>query len=352
MVTRRRRVTRGSVAIGSVPLPDRPLEAIGTWPTPGRRVRNVRLETVILDQIRNRVDDERSDLITRFKLIVEAIKESDAVGYPLPDDVSSPCFSDNPPEWCKYAGVVVTDGYILLVESLAANHLLDDRERERWATVLQERTLFEVAPSLLRQIGMKQKRLGTGLIVEMLDTDIQASMGVSKPVPGSPLDLYCLKHPEDPLCWVIRYSFKTPLAQRLASEIVLISLLHQHKLINSEQVRLIYDATFQAITAPRGVSDISLAAGVIITDGFVHDSQTRPSIITSIARAKVSSYPSDGIPEECRKPNPPPWCGIISAFPVAVELTVQLAKAKILLDRDVVNLSRWIGSVLHGLAWR
>lgn len=350
MVTRHRRVTKGSIAIDTVPLPERPLVAIGFPPLPKRPV-YVRLETVILDQIRNRVDDERSDLITRFKLNVEAIKESAAVGYPLPDD-SSPCFSDNPPEWCKYAGIIVTDGYILLVESLAANHLLDDRERENWMTVLQERPLFEVAPNLLRQIGMKRKSLGTNLIVEMLDTSIQASMGVLKPVPGSKWDIYCLKHPEDPLCWVIRHSFKTPLAQRLASEIVLISLLHQHKLINSEQVRLIYDTTFQAITAPRGVSDISLAAGIIITEGFVHDSKTRASILTSITRAKVSSIQLRDIPEECLKPNPPRWCWIISAFPVATELTVQLAKAKILEARDVVNLSRWIGNVLHGLAWR
>lgn len=352
MVTRRPRVTKGSIAIDTVPLPDRRVEAIGTWPTPERRVRNVRLETVILNQIRNRVDDERSDLITRFKLNIEAIKESDAVGYPLPDDVSSPCFSDNPPEWCKYAGAVVTDGYILLVESLAANHLLDDRERENWTTALQERTLFEVAPSLLRQIGMKQKRLGTDLIVEMLDTSIQASAGVSKTLPGSDLDRYCQEHPEDPMCWIVRSSFKTSVAQRLASEIVLISLLHRHNLINSEQVRLIYDAIFQGVTASRDVSDISLAAGVIVTEGFVHDSKTRASAITSIARAKVSSIEPGDIPKECLEPNPPRWCWIISAFPVATELIVQLAKAKILKDRDVVNLSRWIGSQLHGLAWR
>lgn len=36
MVTKRRRVKRGSIAIDTVPLPERP--AIGTWPTPEQPV--------------------------------------------------------------------------------------------------------------------------------------------------------------------------------------------------------------------------------------------------------------------------------------------------------------------------
>lgn len=350
MTTKRRRVTRGSVAIDTVPLPERP--AIGTWPTPERWSRYVRLETLILNHIRNRIDNERSDLTTRFKLNLEAIRESSVVGYPLPDDFSSPCFSDNPPEWCKYAGIIITEGYRLLIESLAANRLLDHGERENWITVLQEWPLLEVAPNLLRQVGMKQKGLGTDLIVEILDTSAKTSSGVEIPVPGSELEIYCQKHPEDPLCQRIRYSFKTPLAQRLASEIVLISLLHQHNIINGEQVRLIYDTVFRGVTAPRGVSDISLAAGGIIVDGYIHDDQKRALIFTAIAQAKVSSIPPEDFPEECLKPNPPPWCLVISAFPVAMELIMQLAKVKILEDRDIVSLSRWIGSVLYGLGWR
>lgn len=350
MVTKRRRFARGSVAIDTVPLPERP--AIRIWPTPERWSRYVRLETFILDQIRNRIDNELSDINTRFKLNLEAIRESGAVGYPLPDDFSSPCFSDNPPEWCKYAGIIITDGYRLLVESLTANHLLDYKERENWMSVLQERPLLEVAPNLLRQVGMKQKGLGTDLIVEILDTSVKASSGVLIPVPGSPLDIYCQKHPEEPICQKSRYSFRTPVAQRLAGEIVLISLLHQHNIINGEQVRLIYDATFKGVTAPRGASDISLAAGIIIVDGYVHDNQIRTSVVTALARARVSSIEPDQIPEECLKPDPPRWCWIVSAFPVATQLIMQLAKAKILEDRDIVNLSRWIGSVLYGLDWR
>lgn len=329
--------------------------AIGTWPTPERPITGFRFESFFLDQLRAAgAIDSQADLNARFRLAVEAVKLADSVGYFF-DRVPEVCLSEFPPPWCPYAGGVIIDGRILIVDSLIANGALLPESGGRWRNIARNRGFMEFAPTLFGQI--KAAGWSAQKALELLDRSFAAVSGAAYPAPDSYWERYCREHPEDPICWVIHEAFSTEQGRNLARELVFVSRLQQEKLLSGEQTRAIYDLYSGNLPRPAGGVIVDLypypipaggiitalhpiPAGIIIVDGLKLDPKQRNAILVSLATNRVGLVdPDSPWADICFQENPPPICKFISTFPLAATLTTQLVKHK-LWTRDAA-LKAW-----------
>lgn len=329
------RMTIGSVAIDTVPLPERP---------------RFRFESFFLDQLRAAgAIDAQADLTARFRLTIEAIQIADSVGY-VTDRVPEVCLSANPPRWCWAAsvvdadrrppcpmcGVVVTDGRILVFESLIANRVLVPESRLSWRSLARSAEFVAYAPSLVLRI--KADGWSAQKALDILDRSFTAISGVAYPAPDGYWDKYCREHPENRICWVIHTDFRSGGARNLAQELVLVTLLHQEKLLSTDQTRAIYDVTYNGLTSHRSTTDVSLVAGVIIVDGLKLSPKQRVQIIGSLGSNRVGLVdPDSPWADICFGPNPPPICKFISTFRAAATLTTQLIKNNLWSRNDALQ---------------
>ncbi len=332
------RMTIGSVAIDTVPLPERP---------------RFRFETFFLDQLRAAgAIDAQADLAARFRLTIEAIQIADSVGYFI-DRVPEVCLSANPPRWCWYirgvdmtgkpfpicpvCGGYTTDGSILLINSLIANGFLARDSRIIWRNLARRTNFIEVTPTLLKNIRISNWSAQRAL--DILDRSFAAVSGALYPGPDGYWYKYCREHPEDRICWLIHADFFSSRARNLAQELVLVTLLHQEKLLSTNQTRAIYDVTYSGLTSHRSISDVSLSAGEIIIDGLKLNPKQRVEILGSLATNRLGLPPPDG-PWACRclcQDPPPPNCKFINSFPIATALTTQLVKHKLWSKDDALK---------------
>jgi hypothetical protein len=342
---------KGDIAIDTVPMPES--IAIGTWPTPEKRMSRFRFECFFLDQLLAvGAIDSRVDLNARFRLNVEAVKLADSAGY-FVERVPEVCESEFPPEWCLAAkgsmsGVVITGGRILLLDSLIANGALHRELRAGWLKVAQNYAFTDFAPSLFRHIEAKgwsaQKRLA------VLDRSFAAVSSTAYPIPDGDLDRYCREHPEDPQCWIVGLGFGSWRARSLAQEMVLVYLLHQEELLSLEQTKAIYEATYRELATPRGSAmDLALPAGGIIVNGLTLKPEQQFVIVQSMATARIGYVdPDSPWADICLGKNPPPICRFISAFPVAATLTAELVKHKIWDQKDALEAWTRLHSTIAG----
>jgi hypothetical protein len=326
----------GSVAIDTVPLPERPASGF-------------RFESFFLDHlVAAGALDSQADLNARFRLTTDAIRLAGSVGYFF-DRVPEVCLSEFPPKWCWYAGVVVTsgrpclacggvttEGKILLIESLVGNGVLVSGSRLAWRKLSRTAAFVEFAATLFRHIKANgwsaQKALG------LLDQSFATISGAAYPIPDSEWDRYCREHPEDPICWVIRGGFISAQARNMARELALVSLLQQEKLLSMQQTRAIYDVTYRGLTPRRGLMDLSSVAGGVIIDGLRLNPKLRIEIMSSLGTNRVGLVdPDSPWADICFRDNPPPICKFINTFPVAPTLTTQLIKNRIWSKNDAIE---------------
>lgn len=314
------------VAIDTVPLPERPA---------------FRLERFLVDKlVEAKVIDREAESRTRFGLALGALREAELVGYIV--DYPHVCLSDNPPEWCKYASTNTGNGRVLLVDSLMANGQIDQNSWRSWREVAAKVELTAFAAPLLRQIGVKPERS-----LEILDQASVASMAM--PVPGSELDRYCREHPEDPICQVASQPFDSIRGRRLASELVMVSLLHHDKVLKDEQVTAVYNGYHESLSAGLGLSDISPYLGGVTTEGLTLGLKERAEISVAIGRhlgAVGYVDPDSPWADICSKPSPPRICWFISRFPAAAALTTELVKRKIWPEKSALQAWNEMAAIL------
>ena len=302
-------IRKSWVAIDTVPLPERPA---------------FRLERFLVDKlVEAKVIDREAESRTRFGLALGALREAELVGYIL--DYPHVCLSDNPPEWCKYAGAVITDGRVLLIDALLENGRIDQTAWSGWRGAATKLGLADFAPRLFQEIGLKSDRS-----LEILDQASVAS--VAMPLPGSDLDRYSREHPEDPICQVASQPFDSIRGRRLASELVMVSLLHHDKVLKDEQVTAVYNGYYEGLTAGLGLSDLSPYFGGVTTEGLTLGGKEKAAISVAIGRhlGAVGYVDPDGPwADICSKPSPPRICWFISRFPAAAALTTELVRRKI-----------------------
>lgn len=321
--------------------------AIGTWPTP-EKGQGFRFENFFLDNLHSiGAIDRQTDLKARFDLNIElvagaVVTDGRILGV---DSIAGAIIVDGEILGVEslagviihngrilgvesLAGGVTTDGRILLVESLVSNGVLAPELGMRWRRVLRNAGGIEFAPSLFRQIQAKDWSHQKAL--EILDHSFSAVSGVAYPIPGSDLDKHCREHPEDPLCWVIGTKFNSYRGMRLASELILVSLLNNENLLTYEQTRAIFDTIHKGLTSSQGIKDLSIPQGVIIVDGLDLQPKQRAAMISSLGINRVGLIdPDSPWAEICAKENPPPICKFINTFPIAMALTTQLVKVDI-----------------------
>ncbi len=310
----------------------------------------IRLETLILYQLRNTHSNVDGDLAARFKLNILAIQELGRLGLIGPDaNPDHPGLAKNPPRWCWSAGLGVGNGHSLLVDFLSANGHLDFHMRELWKSLIIERSFFELAPILLREVVFGLKGWTAEETIKVIDESFWAGSGTRMPVRGSDLYQHCKDHPEDPRCWVAEQSFAVPRARGMASELAFVFSLYKHDFINPEQTRVIFDVFYKGLTVHRGLSDIDLAAGVVIVESNVRDRKLVSTMTASMAKPEVGYFEAGSHWEEiCSQPNPSLPCLVMRNFPVAVRVVDQFVKANILEEKAVQGMWNLLGKVLGG----
>lgn len=316
------------VAIDTVPLPESPA---------------FRFDRFLVDKlVDTKAIDGKAEPLTRFGLALEALREAEQVGYIV--DYPHVCFSDNPPEWCKYAGGVTTEGRVLLIDSLLANGGINNSAWSSWRAVAAKLDLASLAPRLFQEIGMKAERS-----LEILDK--AAVAGAAMPVPGSELDRFCREHPEAPICQLALQPFESIRARRLASELVMVSMLHQDGLIQDEQAATIYNGYYNDLSPGLALRDISIYSGVIVTDGLVLDAKAKAEISLAIGSrlGTVGSFgPDSPWADICFGPNPPRICWVISQFPAAAALVTELVNREVWSKKDALQAwSEAAGAILR-----
>lgn len=340
----------GTVAIDTLPMPEKP----------------IRFERFFLDQLRAAgAIDSQVDLNARFRLNIEAIKWADTVAYPM-DGVPEECLQPSPPRWCwviasrtsLVARGVTTEGRILLVDSLLANGVLVAKSPSGWHSMARTASFVEFAPTVFQHI--KADGWSAQKAMDILDRSFAAVSGVAYPAPDGYWGRYCIEHPEDRICWLIHEQFASAQTRNLARELVLVSLLQQEKLLSIEQARAIYDVTYRDLSTRRGLTDLSIVAGVVIVNGLRLNPKQRNGILNALATSRVGLIdPDSPWADICFRENPPLICRYIHAFPRGATLTTQLVKHGIWAKADAIrawsNLYRsrgggvirreWLGSM-------
>ena len=225
----------------------------------------------------------------------------------------------------------------MLTGSLIANGFLARDSRIIWRNLARRTNFIEVAPTLLKNIRISNWSAQKAL--DILDRSFAAVSGVAYPAPDGYWYKYCREHPEERICWVIHADFFSSRARNLAQELVLVTLLHQEKLLSTNQTRAIYDVTYSGLTSHRSISDVSLSAGEIIIDGLKLNPKQRVEILGSLATNRLGLPLPDG-PWACRclcQDPPPPNCKFINSFPIATALTTQLVKHKLWSKDDALK---------------
>lgn len=305
----------GSVAIDTVPLPEEPMG-------------DFRFEYFFLHHLFTaKAIDRHTDLMTRNRLTIEAIRAADSLGY-----LSAPSRTVG-----TVSDLVFDDARMLLVDALVANKAIKPEHRARWLKIARSTDFVDFAPSLFLRITFKgwdsEKALG------ILDRSFTAVAGTAMPVPnGGDWEKHCREHPEDPVCHVIDTRLTSSRARDLARGTVLVWELHREGLLNYEQTRAIYDVAFKALTRRRGMADLSIPAGGIITDHLRLEPDPRAEIFRSLGINRVGVVdPESPWAERCLGEEPPPICRFIMAFPVAAAFTTQLVRHKIWERQEAVK---------------
>jgi hypothetical protein len=286
----------GSVAIDTVPLPEKP-------------VGGFRFESFFLDQLTSiGALSKRADLAARANLSIETIAAADAGGYI--DTI---------------AGGLMIDGRVLLIDSLIANKLLRAEHRPGWLRVPRVADLSEFAPSILRRLEAENWSAEKSL--DILDKAFSAVSGVAMPAAGSDMDRYCMEHPNDPKCQVMGIKLVSLEARHLAQEIILYWELHEAGFLTDVQTRAIFDVTYRALTPRQGLADLPISAGRTMADLLDLDPVQRNEIAGALAVNRVGMIdPDSPWAAKCAGPNPPPICAVIHSFTVAHAFTTQLVR--------------------------
>jgi hypothetical protein len=297
------------VAIDTVPLPEKPA---------------FQFERFLVDKLAEaKVIDAKAEPLTRFNLALDALRQAEKVGYVV--DYPHVCLTDNPPEWCKYAGALRTEGRILLIDTLLESGAIKQSSWPSWRAMAAKLDLASFAPRLFQEIGLKPERS-----IEILDKASVASLAM--PVPGSDLEKYCREHPETPRCQLASSPLESLSGQRLASELVMISMLHQDNLLQDDQASAIYNGYYNDLSGGLALRDISIHAGVVVIDGLSVDAKLKARILVSVGKRLGSvGYidPDSPLASICFGPNPPKFCWAISQFPAAAALTSELVSHQI-----------------------
>lgn len=319
------------------------------------------LESFFVDQLKEfGGTDTQSDLNIRLALNVNAIRTADTVGYF--EEIPPECKSANPPLYCLIAARgLISQVNLGVINGLVANGFLEPRSRKSWHVLANTRNLVDFAPNLFRQIRANKKDWSLERGMEILERSFTAVSRTAYPVPGSDLERYCEEHPEDPLCRIA-----APLSTRgahLTQDFLVVSELYRDRLLQDQQVRSIYDASYKTFAGPRstvqagvivsGMTDMDPAAAGIVVEGLKLDEKQRGAIALTLGAGTVGLVdPDSPWADVCFSTNPPRWCRYASQFAVARTLTTELIRYKIWDKQVAVKVFNKLGEAIDALAIR
>ena len=308
----------------------------------------MRFETFFLDQLRKvGAIESQMALVTRARMNFEAIAGADSVGF-FVDEIPPECRRPPIPSWCLIAKGIAIESNVALLDGLAENGHLKFETRPYWHRLARLHSLIEFAPKLFREIARTNGEWTPEFSLEILDLAFVAVSGAAPPGGESEWEEYCLEFPHDAICWVGRTQFVSKAARQLVQGLLVASALHQRGLLQEEQLRSVYDASFRALTATRGVFDLDLTSAGVIVDGLKRfDDKKKAGITTGLAAAQVGLVDPEGPwAEFCERPNPPRICNYINVFPVATKFTSELIRHKIWPEEAAFNAWETFGEYL------